>query len=100
MQYTKYICVGTKLINKTIMIESLFESFKMSLNNIEELKEVDSIQEVNLLLKQGWVLLSILEAKDKNVYVIGLDKWKKFRADHPVDQEVWNEFFHKNPKHE
>ena len=48
----------------------------MSLNNIQELKEVDNIQEVNLLLKQGWVLLSILESKDRNVYVVGLDRWK------------------------
>lgn len=58
------------------MIHSLFESYKMSLNNIQELKEVDNIQEVNLLLKQGWVLLSILESKDRNVYVVGLDRWK------------------------
>lgn len=87
MQYTKYVSVDIKIVNKTIMTKSLFESFRMSLTNIEELKEVDSIQEVNLLLKQGWVLLSILEAKDKNLYVIGLDKWKKFRADSPIDQE-------------
>lgn len=79
---------------------SLFENYKMSLNNIEELKEVFSTQEVNHLLKRGWVLLSIREAKEKNVYVVGLDKWKKFDADQPVDQEVWNEFFPKNPKQE
>ncbi|WPP71600.1 hypothetical protein SOI81_08130 [Acinetobacter pittii] len=82
------------------MIHSLFESYKMSLNNIKELKEVDNIQEVNLLLNQGWVLLSILESKDRNVYVVGLDRWKKFDADYPVDQEAWNEFFPKNPVHE
>lgn len=87
MQYTKYVSVDIKIVNKTIMTKSLFESFRMSLTNIEELKEVDSIQEVNLLLKQGWVLLSILESKDKNLYVIGLDKWKKFRADGPIGQE-------------
>ncbi|MBJ9705500.1 hypothetical protein [Acinetobacter calcoaceticus] len=79
---------------------SLFENYKMSLNNIEELKEVFSTQEVNHLLKRGWVLLSIREAKEKNVYVVGLDKWKKFDADQPVDQEAWNEFFPKNPKQE
>lgn len=82
------------------MTHSLFASYKMSLNNIEELKEVFSIQDVNHLLKRGWVLLSIREAKDKNVYVVGLDRWKKFDADHPVDPEAWNEFFPKNPNHE
>lgn len=70
---------------------------KMSLNNIDELKEVCSIQEVNLLLKQGWVLLSIREEKEKNIYVIGLDRWKKYSVDRPLTQEDWNEFFPKNP---
>ena len=53
----------------------------MCLDNIDELKEVDNIQEVNSLLKQGWVLLSIREDKDKNIYVIGLDRWKKYSTD-------------------
>jgi len=82
------------------MTHPLFENHKMSLNNIDELKEVDNIQEVNSLLNQGWVLLSIREAKDKNIYVIGLDRWKKFSADNPVNQETWNEFFPKNPNQE
>jgi hypothetical protein len=40
-------------------------------------------------------LLSIRETKDQNIYVIGLDRWKKWSADHTVDQEAFSEFFPK-----
>ncbi|MCH7333794.1 hypothetical protein [Acinetobacter modestus] len=82
------------------MTHPLIENNKMSLKSIDELKEVDNIQEVNSLLKQGWVLLSIREAKDQNIYVIGLDRWKKLSVDHPVDQETFSEFFSKKPNQE
>lgn len=49
----------------------------MSLNSIDELKEVDNI-----------------------IYVIGLDRCKKFSVNYPVDQEAFNEFIPKNPNQE
>ncbi len=55
------------------------------LNNIIELKEIDNIDDVNSLLKQGWVLLSIRENDEKNIYIIGLDRWRKFSIDHPIE---------------
>lgn len=91
----KAFYVDPNLVKKTIMTYPLIENYKMNLNNIDELKEVDNIQNVNSLLKQGWVLLSIRETKDQNIYVIGLDRWKKWSADHTVDQEAFSEFFPK-----
>ena len=82
------------------MTHPLLENHKMSLNNITELKEVNNIQEVNSLLKQGWVLLSIRENDENNIYVVGLDRWKKFSIDHPSDPEAWNEFFPKDSNQE
>lgn len=96
----KAFYVDLSLVKKTIITHPLIENHKMSLNSIDELKEVDNIQEVNSLLKQGWVLLSIREAKDQNIYVIGLDRWKKLSVDHPVDQETFSEFFSKKPNQE
>ena len=64
----------------------LLENFYMAdLNNIIELKEIDNINDVNSLLKQGWVLLSIRENDEKNMYIIGLDRWRKFSIDHPIE---------------
>ncbi|MGA8882957.1 MAG: hypothetical protein WB445_04970 [Acinetobacter sp.] len=59
------------------------------LSRIQELKELSNIDEVNSLLKQGWVLLSISKHDERNFYVIGFDDWKKFSIDNPIEE---NEF--------
>lgn len=57
----------------------------VNLSNIDEVKEMDDLSEINLLLKQGWVLLCIREADGKNIYTIGLDKWKKMNFENSLD---------------
>ncbi|MDM1764444.1 MULTISPECIES: hypothetical protein [unclassified Acinetobacter] len=48
------------------------------LSDIKELKELEDISEVNSLLNENWVLLSIRELAEKNIYVVGLRKWPRF----------------------
>ncbi|WP_139851999.1 hypothetical protein [Acinetobacter pullicarnis] len=48
------------------------------LGQIQEIKELDDISEVNSLLKENWILLSIRELEDKNIYILGLSKWSRF----------------------
>lgn len=54
------------------------------LDRIKELKESSDINEINKLLKVGWVILTIKELEDRNIYTLGLNEWKEFYSKFPT----------------